>query len=694
MKLFLRRIVQKIQNLPFSFKLIVLLVFIAMVFVAYHTGTGGDDILDGNNGRYALKYYCEGDTTFADYSKVPDMRTPHLKYYGVGFEILPAIVNKVFHVQEHEFLIRRMLIALFGFLLMLFSALIAKDLKNWTLASITLVAITLMPTVFGLSFYGSKDIPLAAAFAIGIYGFLRIYRVFPILKVWDCIWAFIGIALAVSIRIGGLLLPFYFALGFIICLLVRKDLRELMFHKKLGTIIKVVALCGGGAALACLVGLCAYPNFFYEGPIDHIRNAFAMVSKFKQNIPFMFAGKLEVSTHLPDYYLLKSYFITIPVFIWIGIVFFLALGKKIFRGYDQVGLILLLFAAIFPGLYISWTDANVYTGWRHTLFIASAIAVISSIGLYEMYLFLKNKWRQRMYAIIIILIALPTAWWMLSNYKYTYSYYNVFVKEPYLNYEQDYFETSCIKAYDWLHENVLKKTQDKVTISTKIFTPVRYSQTLGDTNVIIKVIPFMAFADTDCDYSIINYQIISSKILKTFFPPKGTVYTECVDGKPVCAVVKRENKYDSHGIKAIREGKIDEGMALLEKAWQYNPNNFGIWFWMGYGYYYQKKFDKAIAFFQKYMGFWPGKSQAEQAMIMSGRSFIELKMYDQAIQVLKQVEKVVQGQEERQFVNANLGIAYANKGLYKQSVVYLKQAVTSYPDLNGLLKECYMKTQQ
>lgn len=229
--------------------------FVSMIFVAFRAGTGGDDILDGNNGWYALKYYCHGDTTFVDYSKVPEVGAPHLKYYGVGFEILPAIVYKIFDVGPNEFLVRRLMIAFFGFFLMIFCALIAKYLGNWKLASVTLAVVALTPIVFGLSFYGSKDVPLALGFAVGIFGFLKVYRHLPILKFGDFFWVFVGIALAVSIRIGGLLLAFYFALGLFVSFVVRKDLRKLVSGKKYKSILKIVALCAGVALAGCLIGL-------------------------------------------------------------------------------------------------------------------------------------------------------------------------------------------------------------------------------------------------------------------------------------------------------------------------------------------------------------------------------------------------------------------------------------------------------
>lgn len=131
-----------------------------------------------------------------------------MKYYGVGFEILPALIIKYFGMEEHEYLIRHVLCAIFGFLFMLFAALTARELKDWKLAIVTLLLMGLSPIVFGLSFLDSKDVPMAAGFAMAVYGFLRIYKKIPLFKLPDVILTIVGIALAVSIRVGGLLLPF------------------------------------------------------------------------------------------------------------------------------------------------------------------------------------------------------------------------------------------------------------------------------------------------------------------------------------------------------------------------------------------------------------------------------------------------------------------------------------------------------
>lgn len=183
--------------------------------------------------------------------------------------------------------------------------------------------------------------------------------------------------------------------------------------------------------------------------------------------------------------------------------------------------------------------------------------------------------------------------------------------------------------------------------------------------------------------------------MKTFFPPRGAVHLEYIEGHPVCAVIKKENKFDSEGIRQLKMANIDRGMELLEKAYAYNPQNFGIWFWMGYGYYYQKEYRKAIEFWGKYLSFWPGSAeQNEIALVCAGRAFVELGMYDQAIQILKQAENTVRSENYRKFLITNLGIAYARKKVYRQAIPYLEKAVQFSPELQGLLSECYKQLQK
>lgn len=353
----------------------------------------------------------------------------------------------------------------------------------------------------------------------------------------------------------------------------------------------------------------------------------------------------------------------------------------------------LLFVSLFPLIYISTSKANIYNGWRHELLFYSSFVLLVSIGWYEFWALIKSKVKDEKIiyplAVAVMLgVISPTLIWMVKNHGYTYCYYNKAVGNPYLKYELDYLETSATKAYEWLRENELNKSDSMVTVSTKIFTPVYYAKMLHDTNhVKVFSTSYMGFAEADCDYSIINYHVIPPKAIKYFFPPKGTIHVEYVDGNPICAVVKR-NKLDSRGIKLIREGKYQEGMNLLDSAYKYDPNNFGIWFWLGFGAYQNEQYEKTVKFMDMDMKIQQTGSESYPIRIMyKGAALAQLKKYDEAIPILKDAEKRAKD-ENLPFIKAQIGLAYYHKDNYKDAVPYLEACISNYPSLSGLLQKC------
>ena len=643
-----------------------------------------------------MRYYLDQDTSCLDYSKVEyHNMTPNqgIKYFaGAGFDILPAAISRMFDI-DNILLVKRFCLAFVGFLLILFTGLIGREIKDWRLGSFALVLMALSPIIFGLSFCGGQDVPTAMGFAMAIYGLIVFTKHFPKISVKGCIFTFIGIMYAVSVRIGGLMALLYFFIAVVLELIGRKDLRQLFVNKNIVQIVKILGISlvlGTGAAL---LGLCAYPNVFHEGIIGHISKAFEMVSKFSARIPFIYDGKMAESTNPPEHYLLYSLLRTLPYYIFIGAGLFLAFSVRIFKRYRKTAIIFLLFTALFPPIYIVASHANIYNGWRHLLFFYAPFAVLVSIGWYELFELIKpKKLKEVVYypivAVIMLLIVSPTLIWMVKNHNYIYCYYNRSVGNPYLKFELDYYETSATKAYDWFRENELPKIDSTVTISTKIFTPVYYAEMLGDTDrVKVFVSPYMGFAEADCDYSILNYHVIQPRALKKFFPPQGTIHVEYVDGNPVCALVKR-NKLDSKGIKLCKQGKYAEAVTLLDSAYNYDPNNFGIWFWMGIAHFQTRDFEKSMEFFNKDLNFMPTNEKYALATMYNGSSLYELKRYDEAIKTLKDAERLCVDQHNLPFIRAHLGLAYFAKEEYANALPYLQAAAPSFPFLAGQINYC------
>lgn len=678
----------EVNDKPWKYVFVVLaaIIGICMVCVAFSAGSGGDDIFDGYHGKLSLEYYKTHDPSYVEVDGHDMELFSHMKYYGSGFEMLPALVVKAFNIPEHELLIRRLLIGLFGFLLIIITGLTAKNIKDWKLATITILMMALTPTLFGLSFIASKDIPFALGFAIATYGMIRFCKNLPKVSPIDCVLIMGGILMSVSVRIGGLLLFLYFAVIFCITFAFNDKLRKYIVTDT-WSFVKIIGLCIGICFSGALLGLLFYPNFFHEGPIKHVVNAFGVVSNFPQVIPYIFDGKMYSSVEVPEHYLLRSFSITLPIFILAGLVLFVIF---LFRYKDMGNQVLFLsFMAIFPIAYISLTHANIYNGWRHITFSYPSIAMLSSIGWYMFSeQFKKFKYFKFVPYVLFMAGIAPVLVWMISNPRYTYSYYNEFVPNPYLKYELDYFETSATETYDWFRKNELPKCDSVVTMSTKIQTPTYYAQMLHDTNrVKVFTTSYMGFAETDCDYSIINYHIIQPKAIKKFFPPKGTIHVEYVDGNPVCALVKR-NKLDSKGIKLCKQGKYAEAVTLLDSAYNYDPNNFGIWFWLGLAHFQTRDFEKSMEFFDKDLNFMATNEKYAMVTMYNGASLYELKRYDEAIKTLQEAERRCIDKQNLPFIHAHLGLAYFAKEEYANALPYLQSAVSAYPFLAGQINYC------
>lgn len=201
---------------------------------------------------------------------------------------------------------------------------------------------------------------------------------------------------------------------------------------------------------------------------------------------------------------------------------------------------------------------------------------------------------------------------------------------------------------------------------------------------------YKSFAETDADYTILSTHFMSKKYVKKFFPPVGTIKVETINGKPIAAVVKRD-KLDSEGIKLLQQNKYREGMALLDSAYKKNPNNFGIYFWMGYGSFNINEYKKAIEYFKKAEEFDLSEDQIVISKMLTGVSLYSIKSYDNAIKTLKMAEGITKKEDQKSYIWANIALSYFNKKDYKNAIPYFEKALARHPYFQGNLNYCYSK---
>jgi hypothetical protein len=642
---------------------------VIMLYVAPQIGSNADQFYDGANGKWALEYYVNGDTTIMNYEE-SDALIPgsdqkmgtHMRLYGVSFEIIPAILIKYCNLGEYEVLIRQLLIALFGIIFLLFVCLIAKKIsRSWLCAIITLLVVFFTPPVFNWMLQYHKNVPTAAGVAISIYAMLCIFEMLPLFKWKYIILAITGIALATSVRLSvGFIVVFFYAAGFLLLLFFDKELR--CFLKK--SFLKIFCISAFICLFGIALGLCFYPYLFYVGPYRLIVDTFALTSNHFVNPPWFWNGEIVRFHDIPQYVDLTCYLFTIPLFVFGGIILFfidIIRNRKIYRSHFLFQALFLIFTAFFPIIYM-WLSETRFVDWSHTMFVYASLAPIAGYGIYAMWNVLKSKRVKIVYTVIVVFCILPTALWQMKNYKYTGSYYNVFVSNPRDKYEIVGSDGGMVNCFKWLVDNELKDTSKVYRIMAKDAVVKAYAESKRIKNVDIIIGGARGFASCDVDYAIVDMCFLPLNVRKRWFPPTGVLYSEKLDGKPIAVVVKKHPS-DAAGIKLILQNNFQEGITELEKAYNYNNRNFGLWYYMGLGYYHTGNYQRAAYFFTETINMWAMPEETLLSLAYLGVSYLALEQTDNAIQVLSMASTVNASnrQQLEPFITYNLNMALAKK---------------------------------
>ena len=660
-----------------SFGICALLVF----YWSFKAGIEGDGPIEHEYGKQCLNYYLSWgkDTACIDF-KWDNLSYPNEKYYGSGFETTFALLQHCFKWDD-PLKARIYYLAVWCIALLLFLSLFAKELTDWKGALLALLLSFSMPYLLGQFSLNVKDVPHALGYVIALLFLLRFLKRLPKISISNLIGISLGIMIALSVRLGGLLLIGYIGLFLLLACFLHPNAKPLFKQKQYLQILKTAGALIIAVVAGFLVGLLFYPNFFEEG-FKHLTSGMQVMTNFPQRIPFIFEGVQTDSLKKPWYYLCKMFYITTPLFILVllhlAILIVLWKWKKI----GAFNVLLLLFAFIFPFAYMTYNKAPVYDGWRHVLFAYITVPAIMTIGYREIIHFFKSsilKWG--LTAVITIFITYFFVW-NLKNGPYQLCYYNNLVggtKGAFKKYDFNLVQIAAPEGVYWLlksldpndfsPEKSLVIALNSSVINKSLYIPQKWRD-----KVQLKDLAYKSYSSTECDYAVLTTLFAPLRVLSSFYPPKGVIYDRKVDDVVIMCVVDRRNDTDYKGIKLVQENNFEEGMKLMEEAYNYNPKNYTLFFWLGYGYYRTGNFEKAIEFLNLYKKFYATDEQAHRIL---GYTYFAQKEYDNAITAFN----IAFSQNRSDLAVAHMiAVCLYEKKDYKAGIKFLEPLVKEKPE--------------
>lgn len=570
-----------------AFVAIAAILLFVMPIMSKSAGNSGDE--DGfqiPQGNFVLNYY---KTDGADTTCLQDMveidgnkQGWNLKYYGCSFDVLTAWFNDTFGIDDIA-KSRHIFNSLCGWFIVLFGGLIAWRIGGWKAGVFTLLLMFLSPRLLGHSFNNPKDIPFAAGVIMSIYYMIMFFRQAPKPKWYIMVMLALSIAFAISIRVGGLILFGYF--GFFGLLWLIKTMRE---NKKAApakgkgnatspanAIFKTILWAALVSIVGYFAGLLIWP-YAWQAPIDNVKESYGAMSQFAIAIRQIFEGQMYWSDALPWYYTPKFILMTIPVAVIVGFLLFPFFGA--FKKETRMESVMVLFTFLFPVFWIVYTGANVYGGWRHSLFAYPSMVVAAGMGFATFADFLKNKFGKALAiagnVLPFVLLITPFIH-VVKNHPYEYVYFNEFVggpKKAFGNYEMDYYYHSVREATEWVMANA-EPSAEKIQVGTWHFGSTKYFLRTDTVHFKPRFARWYRRGEFDWDYAVFAVTGIAPEYLRNanVFPPKNTVHTVDVDGVPIAVVLKRDNKYDLDATMLKKAGQLDSAKALYFKSLENDP---------------------------------------------------------------------------------------------------------------------------
>ncbi len=644
-----------------AFLVISLFSLIFMTQMSKTASISGDEFTQYTYSKLIANYYLEsiGEAIPIDTNELKGQRMPTLAkafptmgagvatikdpdrvmhVYGSSFDTFTTILGYYLDVDD-QMQFRHWWNSVFGFFCILFTALVVRRLTqgSWAFAWLSFLIMLLMPRFFGDAMNNPKDVPFALGYIMSLYYAIRMFQNWPQFRWNNALGLVLSTALGISVRIGGLL-----SVAFFIMYAGLKFIEHIGFKqftslkwKGFGALFIATITIGLGSYL---LGISPWP-YGIDQPFTNPLEALKEFTNYKVSLLQLFEGKLYHSDMLPLYYLRKYLLITTPMAVMFGLGCFALLvytNRKRFTN----EIFLILFAAIFPIVYIYIQKSQVYGGIRQILFTLPCFVTIAVVG-YQWFGDLLSRLNKKLQLlptlIALALLVMPTKF-ILANHPVSYSYFNeIFggTAKAYGEFEMDYYLASLRPSAEWFLKNVARKhPEKKYEVLTYGMDHVKY-YCRNDKNVHVGYSRFDDRSSKDWDYCIFyNAYFDKSRLNSGEFPPKGTVYQQMVDGVPAGLVIERPSHDDFKGIKAIEnDTAYAQAAILLENYLKIDPARSEVRFYLSSAYNGMGNIEKAILAVKEARKYYPEYSRACFAQF---QYLMDVKRYDEAIEVVSQ----------------------------------------------------------
>lgn len=471
---------------------------------------------------------------------------PPEKYnqWGVIFDLPMALIETIFRIEDQKdyYHLRHF----FNFILffcssIFFFKLLLDRFYNYRISILGTLFYVLSPRIYGSSFYNNKDLIFLSLLTIALYFCFKLFEKINFKNL--LLFSFFAAACTASRVLGIFLL-----LSFIGFYFLSISLDKVKINK----FFPVINCC----FLYSIFLIILWP-YLWSNPLVNFLSAFKFFSNHYLDIKMLYDGDYIKSTNLPYLYILKWILITTPLLYIILFVFgYLKTISNFFNrvlniennnsngnfweGKNEKKDLFILFNLTVILFYLILFKTVLYNGWRHIYFLNIFIIYFSTLGLYNIDLYLNSKFKTNLHFFITVIFLISVVFKMFSYHPFQSLYFNNYLKNmTHEKFEIDYWGLSGKKFLKDLIET--NKDKDSISIGVASYLPLERSAYLleKEKREIINIVG-QNYYEADYIYTNFIYEEGKYKDFKYKIPENFTLINDFkIDGFKVYEVYKK-----------------------------------------------------------------------------------------------------------------------------------------------------------
>lgn len=413
------------------------------VFTANSYGFAWDEYEQRNIGVICYNYIFNNDLYYLEYPA---------RDHGAVFEMFLLIIEKITGLTTNrEIYYCRHLVSHLVFLVsaVCLYKLIVIIYQNKKLAILGFLMLVIHPTIYGHSFFNSKDVPFLSMFIICFYQFAVAFRD---KKYSQFIWLALFTSFVINIRLMGILFVGFVAFFLVLDFIINRKEKGIIKKQMLQTLLYL--------SFTIIFTIAAWP-LLWHNLIDNFKYTFNNLSQYPWGGSNLFKGEIIDATTIGWDYIPTWFCINTPIMFLIlgfsGIILFTIRLLKTLKNFDLKSIdknnLLFLFSFVAPILSIIVLKSVLYDTWRHLFYIYPSFILL---GIYFLNYCINSKFKKAAYTVITLSI-ISVSVYIISYFPFHHVYFNQFISlrgEDYIrkNYEMDYWGVSYNKALETLLE--------------------------------------------------------------------------------------------------------------------------------------------------------------------------------------------------------------------------------------------------